>query len=156
MSVTPSEQKLFSIGQVHAITGIPKPTIRFWEKEFEDHLRPMRTPGNQRRYDEESIKTIERINELVHQEGYTLEGARRKLSAEAAAKEAAEKAMPDMDEDRLTQLAETMSDYLLRKLFMRTQGGGGSGESDEPSDSGSNNGNGLHGHNGLNGFTRNR
>ena len=40
--------RMFSIGQVNAITGIPKPTIRYWEKEFKDYLDPARTTGNQR------------------------------------------------------------------------------------------------------------
>jgi DNA-binding transcriptional MerR regulator len=113
--------KLYSIGQVHAITGIPKPTLRFWEKEFASYLSPHRTPGNQRRYDEGTISKIERINKLVHKEGFTLEGARKKLAAEEAAKEAAEAALPGIDEKHLHQLAETMSDYLLKKLFSRTQ-----------------------------------
>ncbi len=117
---TPST-KLYSIGQVYAITGIPKPTLRFWEKEFTDYLIPFRTPGNQRRYDDNAVKLIERIDRLVHNEGYTLDGARRKLSAEIVAREAAETAAPGMDEARVTQLAETMSDYILRKLFARTQ-----------------------------------
>jgi len=114
-------QKLYSIGQVHAITGIPKPTLRFWEKEFSSYLIPHRTQGNQRRYDEPTIKKIERINQLVHKEGYTLEGARKKLATEAAAKEAAEAALPGIDEKHLHQLAETMSDYLLKKLFSRAR-----------------------------------
>jgi DNA-binding transcriptional MerR regulator len=115
--------KLYSIGQVHAITGIPKPTLRFWEKEFSGYLSPRRTEGNQRRYDEVTIHRIERINLLVHKEGYTLEGARRKLAAEDAAKEAAEAAMPGIDEKHLHQLAETMSDYLLKKLFSQNGSG---------------------------------
>jgi len=118
MSLT--SHKLYSIGQVHAITGIPKPTLRFWEKEFSGYLSPSRTPGNQRRYDENAIRLIERIDRLVHKEGYTLEGARKKLAAEEAAKEAAEAAMPGLDEGRVTQLAETMSDYILQKLFTHT------------------------------------
>ncbi|MCB2212755.1 MerR family transcriptional regulator [bacterium] len=118
-----SGAKLYSIGQVHAITGIPKPTLRFWEKEFSGYLSPQRTEGNQRRYDEQAIQRIERINKLVHSEGYTLEGARRKLAAEDAAKEAAEAAMPGIDEKHLHQLAETMSDYLLKKLFIHSQSG---------------------------------
>ncbi|MDP8205997.1 MAG: MerR family transcriptional regulator [Candidatus Electryonea clarkiae] len=119
MSITSS--KLYSIGQVHAITGIPKPTLRFWEKEFASYLKPFRTPGNQRRYNDLSVKLIERIDRLVHREGYTLDGARKKLAAEEAAKEAAEAAMPGLDENRVTQLAETMSDYILRKLFAQSR-----------------------------------
>ncbi len=116
-----ANRKLYSIGQVHAITGIPKPTLRFWEKEFSSYLKPHRTSGNQRRYDEVVISRIERIDQLVHNEGYTLEGARKKLSTEEAAKEAAEEAIPGIETDNLHKLAETMSDYLLKKLFDRTQ-----------------------------------
>ena len=72
---------LYSISQVNALTGVPKPTLRFWEKEFKDYLEPLRTTGNQRRYDEHSVDTIRRINHLVKVEGYTLEGAKKKLEA---------------------------------------------------------------------------
>jgi DNA-binding transcriptional MerR regulator len=71
--------KLFSISQVHALTGVPKPTLRFWEKEFKEFLDPLRTSGNQRRYDEKAIENVKKINHLVKVEGYTLEGARKKL-----------------------------------------------------------------------------
>ena len=73
--------KLYSISQVNALTGIPKPTLRFWEKEFKDFIEPLRTPGNQRRYDERSVNTIRRINHLVKVEGFTIEGAKKKLEA---------------------------------------------------------------------------
>ena len=73
--------KLYSISQVNALTGVPKPTLRFWEKEFKDYLETHRTPGNQRRYDEEAIENIKRINHLVKVEGFTIEGAKKKLEA---------------------------------------------------------------------------
>ena len=73
--------KLYSISQVNALTGVPKPTLRFWEKEFEDFLEPLRTAGNQRRYDEEAIENIKRINHLVKVEGFTIEGAKKKLES---------------------------------------------------------------------------
>jgi DNA-binding transcriptional MerR regulator len=76
------EESLYSIAQVNAITGVAKPTIRFWEKEFRDYLKPLRTQGNQRRYNQSDIATIERINHLVRVEGFTLEGARKKLETE--------------------------------------------------------------------------
>lgn len=118
-------QELYSIGQVHAITGIPKPTLRFWEKEFGEYLEPQRSPGNQRRYDRENIQRLERINQLVRDEGYTLEGARQKLEeAERFERETAEGLYPGIEEEHLHKLAETMSDYLLKKLFGRAGGGG--------------------------------
>jgi len=103
--------KLYSIGQVHAITGIPKPTIRYWEKEFESYLEPLRTTGNQRRYDDKSIADLEKINYLVKVQGYTLEGAKRKL--ELLRKVDVERPVSN---DPMAELARAMSDYLLKKL----------------------------------------
>ena len=78
-----NHNNLYSISQVNALTGVPKPTLRFWEKEFSEHLEPLRTSGNQRRYDEQTVDTIRRINHLVKVEGYTLEGAKKKLESTA-------------------------------------------------------------------------
>ena len=75
------QAKLYSISQVNALTGVPKPTLRFWEKEFQDYLEPLRTSGKQRRYDEKNVDTIQRINHLVKVEGFTIEGAKKKLEA---------------------------------------------------------------------------
>lgn len=82
MDINTEAKKIYSISQVNALTGVPKPTLRFWEKEFSEYLDPDRTQGNQRRYDEESVERIRKINHLVKVEGYTIEGARRKLDAE--------------------------------------------------------------------------
>ncbi len=103
--------KLFSIGQVNAITGIPKPTIRYWEKEFGDFLEPLRTTGNQRRYDERSIADLEKVNYLVKVQGYTIDGARRKL--ELLQKIENSEVPPS---DPIAELARAMSQYLLKKL----------------------------------------
>jgi len=103
--------RLFSIGQVNAVTGIPKPTLRYWEKEFGEFLEPRRTTGNQRRYDEDSITKIEKINYLVKVEGYTLDGAKRQLERLEKVNETDE-ASPDP----MAELARAMSDYLLKKV----------------------------------------
>jgi DNA-binding transcriptional MerR regulator len=103
--------RLFSIGQVNAITGIPKPTIRYWEKEFDAFLEPLRTTGNQRRYDEKAIADLEKINYLVKVQGYTIDGARRKLDL---LKTVETTDVPPSDP--LAELARAMSEYLLKKL----------------------------------------
>ncbi len=109
---------LYSISQVNALTGVPKSTIRFWEKEFSEFLNPLRSEGNQRRYDKETVETLKTIDRLVNDEGYTLEGARRKLKPiETASKSES----PDGEETKLNELAETMSDYLLQKIFERVK-----------------------------------
>lgn len=108
--------KLFSIGQVNAITGIPKPTIRYWEKEFQDYLEPLRTTGNQRRYDEKSISDLEKVNYLVKVQGYTIEGARRKLDL---LRKIEKSEVPPSDP--IAELARAMSQYLLKKMAKETE-----------------------------------
>jgi DNA-binding transcriptional MerR regulator len=103
--------KLYSIGQVNAITGIPKPTIRYWESEFGQFLEPVRTTGNQRRYDEQTIAGLEKINYLVKVQGYTIEGARRKLELLQKVEH-----NDTPTSDPIAELARAMSDYLLKKL----------------------------------------
>ena len=104
---------LYSISQVNALTGVPKSTIRFWEKEFIDFLIPLRTSGNQRRYSRETVDVIKNINNLVNQDGYTLDGARRQLANQNGEGKDSE-SNPDVN---LSDLAETMSDFLLQKMF---------------------------------------
>ena len=108
-----SSPSLYTISQVNALTGVPRSTIRFWEKEFSEFLVPLRTSGNQRRYNLTAVELIGQINQLVNVEGYTLEGARRKLH-DFKAKRASH---CDKGEAQLDDLAVTMSDLLLRKLF---------------------------------------
>ncbi|HHE46308.1 MAG TPA: MerR family transcriptional regulator [Bacteroidetes bacterium] len=113
----PMPDALYSISQVNALTGVPKSTIRFWEKEFNQFLSPLRTAGNQRRYDSKAVEIIARINQLVNTEGYTLEGARRKMSDLEKSFEKSQ----NNTKGQLNELAETMSDYLLQKLFERVR-----------------------------------
>jgi DNA-binding transcriptional MerR regulator len=77
----------------------------------------LRTAGNQRRFDGQAVETINRINQMVNVEGYTLDGARRQLRNLDGRRET-----PQEDpKARLSALAETMSDYLLQKLFERVR-----------------------------------
>jgi UDP-N-acetylglucosamine 4,6-dehydratase len=68
-----------TIKQASYITGVPLHTIRFWEKEFKGFLRPLRTNGGQRRFDETSIKDLLTLKELIYVKGFSLPGARAHL-----------------------------------------------------------------------------
>ena len=58
------QEPLFTIQQLSLKLNIPKPTLRFWEKELEGIFVPLRTHGGQRRYTAEHISTIEEIKKL--------------------------------------------------------------------------------------------
>jgi len=56
-------------------------TLRYWEKEFGDFLKPCRSKGGHRRYGEEDLKVLLKIRELVKDRGYTIKGARKVLGS---------------------------------------------------------------------------
>lgn len=79
MSPSDTSQKTYKIGQIAALLGLKPFVLRFWETEF-PALRPVRTPKGQRLYTEEHLHLLRTIQRLMHEEGMTLEGARRKLA----------------------------------------------------------------------------
>jgi DNA-binding transcriptional MerR regulator len=119
-------ETLYSIGQVNAITGIPKTTIRFWEREFSSFLVPLRSAGNQRRYDVKTVATLKMIDQLVNDDGYTLEGARRKLQALESDQaqndtSASIKNTGEVPASKLDELADTMTNMVLHRLFEKSR-----------------------------------
>jgi DNA-binding transcriptional MerR regulator len=58
------EERPMSIDEVSHYLKIPKHTLRFWEKEFEGLLVPLRTQGRQRRYHPKDIALVEEIKKL--------------------------------------------------------------------------------------------
>lgn len=73
----------YRIGQAAAKLGLNPSVLRYWESEF-PQLEPVRTRKGQRLYTEEHLELLERIQAMVHGEGLTIEGARRRLEQEQA------------------------------------------------------------------------
>ena len=59
-----SADRGLTISEVSRITNTPCHTLRFWEKEFAGILKPVRTKGGQRRYQEDLVVLIEQIRRL--------------------------------------------------------------------------------------------
>ena len=70
-----------SIGDVSKICGVPVHTLRYWEREFCDFLRPSRTSGRQRRYTDEDIQKLVRIKVLLWTQRFSIKAAKRILTA---------------------------------------------------------------------------
>jgi DNA-binding transcriptional MerR regulator len=68
------------------LTGLEAHVLRFWESEFPE-LAPKKSQGGTRRYQIQDLELIRRIQHLVHEEKYTLEGARRKLRQPASTRD---------------------------------------------------------------------
>ncbi len=77
------EEKLYySISEVAEMTDVKPYVLRFWEKEF-PLLRPKKNRGGNRTYQKREIALVNRIKNLLYEQGYTIEGARLKLSETA-------------------------------------------------------------------------
>jgi DNA-binding transcriptional MerR regulator len=76
-------QRLYRIGDAAELLGLKTHVLRYWETEF-SQLRPVRTGKGQRRYTEADVATLGRIRYLLHDQGLTIDGARRVLAGESA------------------------------------------------------------------------
>jgi DNA-binding transcriptional MerR regulator len=72
----------YRIGEVESLTGVPAYVLRYWESEFK-LLRPKKNPAGQRLYRRRDLDLVLRIRHLLYEERLTLEGARKRLLAEA-------------------------------------------------------------------------
>jgi DNA-binding transcriptional MerR regulator len=68
-----------SIGNVAEQISVPAHTIRYWEKEFSEFLRPQRGNGSRRKFGEYEVELLLRIKKMVWEEKYSIAGARQKL-----------------------------------------------------------------------------
>lgn len=77
----------FRIGEVAELVGVEAHVLRYWESEFK--LRPHRSSSGQRLYRKSDVARFLRVRQLLHEEGFTIAGARKVLlegSGDAAAK----------------------------------------------------------------------
>jgi DNA-binding transcriptional MerR regulator len=70
---------LLNIDQVSRLTGVRKSTLRYWEKSFEEFLKPVRTESNRREYHMTDVEIIQTIKRLIEEEHLTNTGVRLKL-----------------------------------------------------------------------------
>lgn len=82
MESQPSPPKLYyRIGEVAELIGVKTHVLRYWESEF-GLLSPGKNEGNQRSYTQRDLQKIQLIKRLLHEEGFTIAGARRRLREE--------------------------------------------------------------------------
>jgi len=77
-------KRYFTIGEVSELCGVKPYVLRYWEQEF-TQLKPMKRRGNRRYYQHHEVLLIRRIRGLLYDQGFTISGARNRLSDAAAA-----------------------------------------------------------------------
>jgi DNA-binding transcriptional MerR regulator len=92
----------YSIGEVCSMIGVKPHVLRYWESQF-DELSPAKNRSGNRVYQSKDIELIALIHKLVHDERYTVEGAKKRLV-----------------ELREANLTTEESELALHRAFMRT------------------------------------
>ena len=77
-------KRYFTIGEVSELCGVKPYVLRYWEQEF-TQLKPIKRRGNRRYYQHHEVLLIRRIRDLLYDQGFTISGARNRLSDAAAA-----------------------------------------------------------------------
>jgi DNA-binding transcriptional MerR regulator len=75
-----SHDLMLTIDQISQLTGVRKSTLRYWEKSFDDFLKPARTQSNRREYTMEDLDRVKAIKHLLDQEHLTAYGVRMRLN----------------------------------------------------------------------------
>ena len=72
------EKSYFRIGEVSKILNVEPYVIRYWESEFKT-VKPVRTKTSQRLYRKKDVQELLTIRNLLYQQRFTINGAKKQL-----------------------------------------------------------------------------
>ena len=75
-------KRYFTIGEVSELCAVKPHVLRYWEQEF-PNLKPVKRRGNRRYYQRDDVILIRQIRSLLYDQGYTIGGARQRMSGES-------------------------------------------------------------------------
>ena len=76
-------KRYFTIGEVSDLCAVKPHVLRYWEQEF-PQLKPVKRRGNRRYYQRQDVLIIRQIRGLLYDEGFTIGGARQRLTGDSA------------------------------------------------------------------------
>lgn len=76
-------KRYFTIGEVSELCLVKPHVLRYWEQEF-PQLKPVKRRGNRRYYQRQDVLLIRQIRSLLYDDGFTIGGARQRLTGEEA------------------------------------------------------------------------
>jgi len=76
--MTIPDKLYFKIGEVAKMANVPTHVLRYWESEFPG-ISPKRANSKQRLYKRRDVELILNIKTLLHEQGYTIAGAKKLL-----------------------------------------------------------------------------
>jgi DNA-binding transcriptional MerR regulator len=104
-----ARKEYYSISEVADMVGLPPHVLRYWESQFAV-LNPSKNRSGNRVYQRKEIRLILLVKQLLHDQKYTVEGARQKLEQLRRGSGLAEATAHALDQ----QLVQVLRDELVR------------------------------------------
>ena len=82
-------KRYFTIGEVSDLCAVKPHVLRYWEQEF-PQLKPVKRRGNRRYYQRQDVLIIRQIRSLLYDDGFTIGGARQRLTGDQAKTDASQ------------------------------------------------------------------
>ncbi len=106
------KKNYYVISEVTDLTGIKDYVLRYWETEFPG-LKPKKIKGR-RLYTPDDIKLIMFIKRLLYEEGFTIEGARKKILNYREESEQLDLPLPSIDINFIKEIKSELEKILNR------------------------------------------
>lgn len=100
-------KRYFTIGEVSELCAVKPHVLRYWEQEF-PQLKPVKRRGNRRYYQRDDVLTIRQIRGLLYEQGYTIGGARQRMTEEAAGGAALSPEMQAVIKETIEELEDVL------------------------------------------------
>jgi DNA-binding transcriptional MerR regulator len=104
----------YRIGEVSDIVGVQPHVLRYWETEFRS-IRPQKSSKGQRVYSRRDVEKLLRVKDLLKNQGFTIAGARKRLS-EPAHEPEPEPAEPDSGAKSMRRVLLGLRQDLMRMI----------------------------------------
>ena len=103
----------YSIGEVSKVTELKQYVLRYWETEFKQ-LNPSKNKAGNRTYRQKDIDVILNIKDLLYNQKFTIDGARKMLSAEQSisADDSKSESNPEVNLDVLIKIRTELKSIL--------------------------------------------
>ncbi len=105
----------FKIGEVAEITGVKPYVLRYWESEFK-MVSPSKSRSRQRLYRKNDVELIFWIKELLYEDRYTINGARKKLKEMGYGKVSPQAVQPELQFSDASSDARNLLDEVIQEL----------------------------------------
>ena len=111
MSAKEPVQEFFSIGEVCTLTDLKPHVLRYWESQFR-FLAPAKNRSGNRVYQRREVELILLVKRLLYTEGYTIEGARKKVDEHRRRGEVRALARAALDLETIESIERELRDIL--------------------------------------------